>query len=108
MAGSGLDRAGYIQIAKTAKAVLITSTKDGVSASAAFGVKNARWAGFEVVSSNAAIALVTASNITGSSLITSGAALPLGSYIGGGDISVIKVSTDSTGHKVMAYERVLL
>ena len=108
MGNPGLDRAGYKQIAKSVNAVIITSTMDAASCTADANGKN--WAGFEVISSEAAIALVTADGITNSSLLTSGAALLKGAYVGGGSggISVIKISTKSTGHKVMAYNRILL
>lgn len=97
----GGDRAGYKQISKNVRATIITSTMSGA-------VTTGEWCGFEVISSEAAIALVQASGITGSSLISSGAALLKGAYVGGGLTTGIRLSANSTGHKVMAYERVLL
>lgn len=97
----GGDRAGYMQVSKNTQATLITSTMSG-------SVTTGDWFGFEVVSSGANIALIQASGITGSSLITSGTTYPLGSWIGGRLTTGIRLSADSTGHKVLAYERVLL
>lgn len=105
---SGLDRAGYRQNAGTVEAVLITSTMDAVTASTAYGEAGWKWADFEVISSEAAVALVTCSAMTGSSLITSGAALLKGARVECSGISVIKLSTKSTGHKVLAHRQVLL
>ena len=97
----GGDRAGYKQISKNTHATVITSTMSGAA-------KTGKWYGFEVVSSEAAVALVQASGITGSSLISSGFALPRGAFVGGGLTTGIRLSANSTGHKVVAYEEVLL
>ena len=97
----GGDYQGYRQGSKNTQAVLITSTMSG-------SVTTGYWFGFEVVSSVAAIALVEASGITGSSLITSGTSYPLNTWIGGGLTTGIRLSADSTGHKVLAYEQTLL
>ena len=99
----GGDRAGYKQISRNVDATLITSTMGNTTAPRP-------WAYFEVVSSKAAIALVSAAGVTGSSLITSGTSFSMGAIIGGGakGITDMGLSTDSTGHAVMAYEMVLL
>ena len=97
----GGDRAGYKQISRNSQATVITSTMSGA-------VKTGDWCGFEVISSQAAVALVQAVGITGSSLITSGRALPQGAYVGGAKITGIRLSVKSTGHKVIAYERILI
>lgn len=97
----GGDRAGYKQISKNTHATVITSTMSGA-------VTTGDWYGFEVISSYAAVALVQASGITGSSKITSGKALPIGAFVGGGKTTGIRLSAKSTGHKVIAYQRVLL
>jgi len=99
--GNGLDRAGYKQTSKNTNATVITSTMSGA-------VTTGSWFGFEVISSNAAIALVEASGIIGSSKLTSDFPLPTGSFVGGGLTTGIRLSADSTGHKVMAYQLVLL
>ena len=99
--GDGLDRAGYKQVSKASQGTIITSTMSGA-------VTTGYWYGFEVISSEAAVALVQASGITNSSLLTSGAALPQGSFVGGGLTTGIRLSADSTGHKVIAYEKVML
>ena len=101
----GGDYAGYKEIAKDVHATIITST--GWS-TASTGYTSGYWYGFQVISSEANIAGVVATGITGSSLISSAVAYPLGSWIGGSPITAIKISTDSTGHKVIAYEKVLL
>lgn len=97
----GGDRAGYKQISKNTPATIITSTMSGA-------VKTGVWFGFEVISSKAAIAVVQASGITGSSLITSGTSYPLGTWIGGGLTTGLRLSANSTGHKLAAYEKVLI
>lgn len=97
----GGDRAGYKQISKNVDARVITSTMAG-------GVTTGDWYGFEVISSNAAVALVQASGITGSSLITSAYPLVQGVFVGGGKTTGLRLSTKSTGHKIIAYNRVLL
>jgi len=99
--GNGLDRAGYKQTSKNTHATVITSTMSGA-------VTTGKWFGFEVISSEAAVALVQASGVTGSSLLSSDVALPLGSFVGGGLTTGIRLSAQSTGHKVMAYELILL
>ena len=97
----GGDRAGYKQISKNTHATVITSTMSGA-------VCTGEWCGFEVISSQANIALIQASGITGSSLITSGTSYALGTYFGGGITTGIRLSAKSTGHKVIAYQRALL
>jgi len=97
----GGDRAGYKQISKNTQATIITSTMSGA-------VTVGDWFGFEVISSAANIAVVNASGITGSSLITSETSYPLGMWIGGGKTTGIRLSADSTGHKVIAYQRILI
>lgn len=101
--GNGLDRAGYLQVGKVCNATILTSTMSSTTCTYAEG-----WAGFEVISSGCAIGGITAAGITGSSLISSGTTFPTGAYIGGGPITYIKISTKSTGHKLMAYRRILL
>lgn len=98
---SGLDRAGYKQVSKNVHATVITSTMSGA-------VVTGDWCGFEVISSYADVALIQASGITGSSLITSADSLEKGMYIGGGKTTGIRLSAKSTGHKVIAYQRVVL
>jgi hypothetical protein len=104
----GGDRAGYMQISKNTQATIITSTGYPLAVTGDTSYTSGDWCGFEVISSGAAIAGIVAPGITGSSLITSATTYPLGTYIGGRQITAIKISTKSTGHKVMAYERVLL
>jgi hypothetical protein len=97
----GGDRAGYKQIARNVQATIITSTMSAA-------VTTGDWAGFEVISSYAAVAVVQASGITGASRLTSGRPLPLGSYVGGGKTTGLRLSVKSTGHKIIAYNRILL
>ena len=95
----GGDRAGYKQIARNVDCTLITSTMGAVTGS---------WAGFEVISSQAAISAIVAPSMTNYAKLTSGKALPQGAYVGAALITSIKLSTKSTGHKVIAYKRVLI
>jgi len=97
----GGDRAGYKQISKNVQARIITSTMSAA-------VVTGDWCGFEVISSAAAIRTVVAAGITGSSLITSGTSYPLGTYFGGAKITGLRLSTKSTGHKLIAYDRILI
>ena len=97
----GGDRAGYKQIGKNTQATVITSTMSG-------DVTTGYWWGFEVLSSYAAIALVEASGITGSSLITSDFPLEHGVIVGGALTTGLRLSADSTGHKIVAYNKELL
>jgi hypothetical protein len=97
----GGDRAGYKQISRNVDATIITSTMSGA-------VTTGSWYGFEVISSYAAVAAVNASGITNSSLLTSAYALPLGAFVGGGLTTGLRLSAKSTGHKIIAYKKVLL
>ena len=97
----GGDRAGYKQISRNTQGTIITSTMSGA-------VTTGDWYGFEVISSKAAVALVQASGITGASKLTSAYALPCGAFVGGGKTTGIRLSAKSTGHKVIAYQRILL
>lgn len=97
----GGDRAAYKQISKNVHGIVITSTMSG-------DVTTGDWCGFEVLSSYAAVALVQASGITGSSRITSDFPLEHGVYVGGGKTTGLRLSADSTGHKIIAYDRTLL
>jgi hypothetical protein len=98
---TGGDRAGYKQISKNVQATIITSTMSGAA-------KTGNWFGFEVISSKACIAAVVAAGITGSSLITSNTSYPLGTFIGGSKITSLRLSANSTRHKLIAYEMVLI
>ena len=97
----GGDRAGYKQVAQNTQGTVITSTMSGA-------VTTGYWAGFQVLSSYAAVALVQASGITGSSLITSAYALAHGVFVGGNLTTGLRLSAKSTGHKIIAYKKVLL
>ena len=104
----GGDRAGYKQISKNVDAIIITSTMGETTCDT--GDTNKGWIGCEVISSKCAFAGITAAGITNASLITSGTSYNLGAWIGGGGTGIqkIKISTKSTGHRVIAYKQVLL
>ncbi len=100
----GGDRAGYKQISKNVDSYLITATCSETSG---------EWCGFEIISTGAQIALITASGMTNSSLITSATTYPRGAWFGATKISVIKLSTGTAGgakkaSKAIAYKRVLI
>ena len=100
----GGDRAAYKQISKNVDAVLLTSTKGTVSGD---------WFGFEIISTYAQIAAITASGLTGSTLITSGTSYPRGAWFGAAKITAIKLSTGTVGgakkaSKAIAYKRILI
>ena len=100
----GGDRAGYKQISKNVTAILLTATSSKSSGD---------WYGFEVISTGAQIAAVTAAGLTNASLITSGTTYPRGAWFGCDKITVIKLSTGTIGgakkaSKVIAYNRILL
>ena len=100
---SGLDRAGYMAAAHVGESKLITSTMSSTSCPWSEG-----FSGLLVVSSRAAIAKITDAGMRGSSLVTSGTSWPTNAWIGGHAITYVKISTDSTGHKVIAYRKILL
>lgn len=100
--GDGLDRAGYKQVAGTVDAILIgpsTGSTDWTSG---------KWAEIEVISSKACFAGITAAGLSGSSKITSGTSWTRGARIRCNEITAIKLSSDSTGHAVIAFNKVLL
>ena len=96
----GGDFQGYRQIAKNTQGTVITSTMSG-------DVTTGYWYGFEVLSSNAAVALVEASGITGSSLLTSAYPLKQGVFVGGGLTTGLRLAVTSSHHKIIAYEKTL-
>jgi predicted Abi (CAAX) family protease len=99
--GSGADIQGYRQISKTVAAVLIgpsTGSTDYTSGT---------WQSVEVVSSKACFAGITAGGLAGSSKITSGTSFSQGAVIRCSLITAIKLSSGSTGHMVIAHNKVL-
>ena len=104
MGFDGGHRAGYKQVSKNVDSYLITATCSKTSGD---------WSGFEVISTGAQIALVTATGFTNSTLLTSGTTHPRGAWFGGSKITVIKLSTGTalgakTASRVIAYKRVIL
>jgi hypothetical protein len=94
----GGDYQGYKQIGKTGDATLITSTMGTVSGD---------WAGFEVISTWAHIAAITAPSLTNAARLTSSKYLINKTWVGG-KITAIKLSTKSSNQKVIAYKRILI
>jgi hypothetical protein len=95
-------RDAYKQIAGCVDAILIgpsTGSTDYTSGS---------WSEIEVISSKAVFAGITAPGLTGSSKITSGTSWAMGARIRCSHITAIKLSSDSTGHAVIALNKVLL
>jgi hypothetical protein len=103
MGFDGGHRAGYMQVAGIADAVMITSTMGKASCSNPAG-----WGDFVVISSYAAISTVDAPGLTNDGLFSSDQPLPLGSKVSCAKIVMIGISGDSTGHKVIAHNRILL
>lgn len=99
----GGDYAGYKQIVHNVQTNVITSTMSSTTCPYADG-----WYMLKVISSKAAIAQIVDTWMTGSSLFTSGSSWNTGDEIHCGEITKVKISTDSTGHKVLAYRRILL
>jgi hypothetical protein len=95
----GGDRAGYKQISKNCECTLITSTMGAVSGD---------WYGFEVISTWAHIAAITAPGMANANKLTSAKYLLNKTWIGAPSITSIKISTKTTGQKVLAYKRILL
>ena len=100
----GGDRAAYKQISKNVDSRLLSATMGAVSGD---------WFGFEVISTGAQIAYVTASGFTGSSLITSATTYPRGAWFGCAKFTAIKVSTGTLAgakkaSKLIAYKRILI
>ena len=99
--GDGLDRAGHKQVSGCVDAILIgpsTGSTDWTSGS---------WAEVEVISTKAVFAGITAPGLVGSSKITSGTSWTMGARIRCNHITAIKLSSDSTGHAVIAFNKVL-
>jgi hypothetical protein len=97
----GGDRAGYKQIADAVDSKVITSTMSA-------GSVTGDWTGFDVISSYAAVAAIIAPGLAGSSLISSGRPLLLGAKIRCSKMTGIRLSVKSTGHKVIAHNRILI
>lgn len=97
----GGDRAGYKQISDAVDSKVITSTMSGASVTG-------DWVGFDVISTFAAVAAVVAPGITGTSLISSKAALRMGYKFRCSKMTGIRLSAKSTGHKVIAHNRILI
>ena len=98
----GGDRAGYKQIADVVPATLIgpsTGSTDYTSGD---------WVRVLVVSSGAAFAGITAPGMTNSSKITSATTWTKGAVFACDKITAIKLSSKSTNHAVLAFNRVLL
>lgn len=100
---SGLERAGFMAAARQGESQLITSTMSSTTCPWASG-----YSGFLVVSSKAAIAAITDAGVRNSSLITSGTSWVNGAWLGMAGATYVKVSTDSTGHKILGYKKILL
>jgi len=102
----GGDRAGYKQIANVVDAILIGPSTGSTAATTA--PTAAGWSRIKVISSGAAFAGVTAAGLTNSSKITSATTWPKGAEFECNMITSIKLSSDSTDHAVIAFNKILL
>lgn len=98
----GGDRAGYKQISRAVDATFIGPSTGSTE------YTSGDWTRIQVVSSKAVFAGITAPGIANSSKITSGTSWDKGVEIGGSQITAIKLSSQTTGHAVLAYKRILL
>ena len=106
--GNGMDRAGYKQGAGVVDAILIgpsTGSTDGVNSS---DYNSNGWCQIRVISSKAVFAAITAPGMTNSSKFTSGTSWNQDAIISCNQITYIKLSCKTTGHAVIAYDKILL
>jgi len=99
--GDGLTRAVGLQIAGAVDSVLI------VSATGTTAYTSGEWCELEVISSEAAFAGIVAPGLANAAGLTSDVPLPLGSRVRCSKITAVKLSSDATGHKIIAHTRVL-
>jgi hypothetical protein len=100
---SGLDRAGFMATARQGESQLITSTMSSTTCPWETG-----YSGFQVISSQAVIAKVTDAGVKNSSLITSGSSFSNNAWLGMAGATYVRISTKTTGHKILGYKKVLL
>jgi hypothetical protein len=98
----GGDRAGYKQISKAVDATLIGPSTGSTT------YTSGDWSMIQVVSSKAVFAGITAPGMTNSSKISSATSWDKGVEIGCSKITAIKLSSKTTDHAVLAYNRILL
>jgi len=107
MAGNpGLDRAGYKQISHNVEAIFVGPTTGSTAETTAL-TKNG-YACIKVISSRAVFASITAPGLTNSSKITSATSFLQNAEIECNQITAFKLSCDTTGHMVTAFNKVLL
>jgi hypothetical protein len=99
----GLDRAGYRQISHMVASKVITSTMSSTTSPWSDGI-----AMLKVISSKCVFGQIVDATMVGDTLFTSGTSFNTNVEIYGNNITKVKISTKTTGHKVIAYRRVLL
>lgn len=106
----GGDRAGYKQMSGVVDAIFVgpsTGDTDDVQSTDYTVFADTGWAEIEVISSGANFAFVTAPGLVNSSKITSATTYLKGAKIVCNQITGFKLSSDSTGHAVIARKKVL-
>ena len=103
--GSGMDRAGYLQIAGAVEADLFRST--GATALCTCPVPQG-WCRLEVLSSEVIFANITAPSITNDTKFDSGTTFKQNWALETGKITSFRFSTLASGRFVLAHRRVLI
>ena len=102
MGFDGGHRAAAKQISDVVDAILIGPSTGSTAA------VTGSWCRIRVISSGAVFASITAPGLTGSSKVTSGTTWGNGTVIACSHITSIKLSSKTTRHAVIAYNKVLL
>lgn len=98
----GGDRAGYKQVSWAADAILIGPSTGSTA------YTSGDWTRALVLSTGAVFAGIIAPGMAGSSRITSGTTFQHMTMLACSRITGIKLSSQTTGHMVAAYKRILL
>ena len=110
MGNDGLSRAGYKQISNVVQAIIIgpsvgADTEEVYNSS---DYNKNGWAKIRVLSSKAVFKSITAPGIDRSSVITSATSYIMGAEIEGNGITQIILSSKTSNHMVMAFDKILL
>ncbi len=104
----GGDRAGYKQIANVVDAIFIGPTDGTKTTYKSSDYNENGWSRIKVISSGAVFNYITAPGLERSTEITSGTTWVRGAEIECNQITRIKLSTKTTGHAVIAFDKVIL
>ena len=108
MGNDGLSRAGYKQISNVVQAIFIGPSDGAKTTYKSSDYNKSGWAKIVVISSKAVFKAITAPGIDRSSVVTSATSYLQGAEISGNGITRIALSTQTTGHLVQAFDKILL